>query len=509
MLRKAAMELEEKHRAKKALRAETRKFCTNPTSTYGDSSAVPPPLTVVGRIRQQLQCSETLIYDNKINSIIKFMNTNPTKGTPSQQSLPSLLTLQATSVHSLHLPEEPPPMWPQLALFREPPWRYPTLMITLKSGQPSRLQSPRTSPSQSPRSLPKPAAIEETLLESQVTKIGALTAPRDEAIKKLLDVARKLNEDSFIAVRKLHRSNTSPALSLVIVEKGKAADELPSLLWKRYNSYPPYLPKRYPATPTPTPPNLRSSLGLPGQGISKPSLPGNANSSNKNNYKKLPTRQRVLPEDLPSCTPSKTRSQTFNGSQHKNDGVGSSSRTTKRAPRASSTVCYKAHATSHAKTGGTNSDNGTPMSSTQRRLSYNPRATLNRTTTWKRTTSATSSNSLAPVPSSTAGQSSQTFPRSTSSVPCSTSERIRRKMLEQMEQQQRLRYKQLISQQVEEQQRLQEDFKAQQQLLLDQLSGSNYGLIEGSEDPDQAYSDTSSLNSLPRTPFDRDMDKPK
>lgn len=82
-------------------------------------------------------------------------------------------------------------------------------------------------------------------------------------------------------------------------------------------------------------------------------------------------------------------------------------------------------------------------------------------------------------------------------------------MLEQMEQQQRLRYKQLISQQVEEQQRLQEDFKAQQQLLLDQLSGSNYGSIEGSEDPDQAYSDTSSLNSLPRTPFDRDMDNPK
>lgn len=82
-------------------------------------------------------------------------------------------------------------------------------------------------------------------------------------------------------------------------------------------------------------------------------------------------------------------------------------------------------------------------------------------------------------------------------------------MLEDMEQQQRVRLQQLVSQQAEEQQRLQEDFKAQQQLLLDQLSGGTYGSLDGSEDPDQAYSDTSSLSSLPRTPFDRDMDNAK
>lgn len=469
MLRKAAMELEEKYRAKKALSAETREFCTNPTSTYEDSSAVPPPVIVVGRIKQHLQCSEPLIYDNKLNSIIKFIKTNTTMETPSQQSLSSLLTLPGISVHSLQLPEEPPTMWPQLALSREPPRMYPTLMITLKSDQPSRLQSPRATPSQSPRSLPKPAAFEETLLDSQITKIGDLTAPRHVATKNVLDVPLKLNEDPFIAVRELHRSNTSPALSLVIAERDKAADELPPLIRKRYNSYPPYLPKSNPAKATTSfPPNWRSSLGRPCQTVSKHSLPGNANSSNKNK------------KDLPSCTASKPRSQTFNGSQHKSDGVSSSSRTTKRSSRASSTVCYKAHASSHAKTDGTNSDNGTPMSSTQRRLSYNPRATLKGTTTWKRTTSVTSSTSLTQVPSSTAGQLSQTFPRSTTSVPCTATERIRLKMIEEREQQ-----------------RLQEDFKAQQQPLLDQLSGGNYGSIEGSEDPDQAYSDSSSLNSFP------------
>lgn len=494
MFRKAAIELEEKQRARKAQQTAERK-------SFSNSSAEPPPVTVVGRIKQQLQCSETLIYDNKLNCIIKLIKTNTTEWAPS---LPSLLE-QATSVHSLQLPEEPPPMWPQLALFREPPRMYPTLMITLKSDQPIRLQSPRTSPSQSPRSLPKRGAFEEPLLDSQITKIADSTAPRDEATKKLLDVARKLNKDSFTPVRELHRSNTSPAFSLVIPEKAKAAEELPSLPWKRYNSYPPYQPKRYPAkATTPTPPNRRFSL--PCQTVSKPSLAGNASSSIKNNNKLPTARQRIQPEELTSRTPSKSRSQTFNGSQQKNDGVGSSSRTTKRAPRATSTVCYKAHASSHANTDGTNSDNGTPMSSTQRRLSYNPRATLKRTATWKRTTSVTGSNSLQQVPPSAAGQTSQTFPRSSSSVPCCS---IRRKMLEEMEQQQRVRFQQLVSQQAEEQQRLQEDFKAQQQLLLDQLSGGTYNSLDGNEDPDQVYSDTSSLSSLPRTPFDRDMDSAK
>ncbi|KAH8417494.1 hypothetical protein KR222_001145, partial [Zaprionus bogoriensis] len=445
----------------------------------------PPPLIVAGRIRQRLQCSETLIYDNKCNAIIKYVRRDAAKETPSQA------TLVAMSVHSQQLPEEPPQLWPQLAIVREAPRNYATLTIVLceQSAVPNpapnpaplpMLESPRTSP----KAPPKSCLLEGTVvLGRPITNLSALTPPKEEAIKKLLDVARKLNEDSISTARELHRSNTSPALSLEIAKSVAAASVLqPSLvgdqrerlhpqLWKRYNSYPPYLLKGYPAEATaPISPNFRTSLGLLCQNVDKTVSPTNSGSCGKMEAAK----QREMPEELQS-TRIKPKPKALAVSQQK----ASSSRSAKRTPRASSAVSYTAHASCHANAEGASSDNSARMSSTQRRLSYDPRATIKRASTLKRS-STVSSSCIAPSgsaavtaanPSTASGAgSSQTFPLAATASSSNNTELLKRKMLEDMEQQQRLRFQQLMSQQADEQQRLQDEFKSQQQLLLDQMA---------------------------------------
>lgn len=469
MYRKAAVELEEKRKNLKAEQAkrplESKLKPAGPGQDMIEMS--PPPITVTGRSRQQLQFSETLIYDNKQNSIIKFVKSCRSGEADREKAL--LKTLR-----SKQLPETPAPMWPQRAVIRERPLTYQSATIILEpSAKPSLvMQSPKTSQ----RSPTRPPPFKEPLLGNP------LPAPCEETIKNMLDVARKLNKQSYNAGRALYRSNTSPALSPLMALQSSCSssnDRDERLPWKRYNSYPPYLSKlpSHPAEATaPISPNTSGSQFC--QSVNKPWLPIpipmpiTITRSSNNSYK-LPNTPHPQPEE-------KIIAKTLSRSHPKNASSGSSSnsRTSKRTPRASSTVNFTAHASSHAKADGTNSDHGARMSSTHRRLSYNPRATLQRATRRQRSKA-----------SSTAGETSQAIPRAPSSSSCGHSDALRRKtLMDKMEQQQRVRFEQLISLQADEQRRLQEDFKAQQQLLQEQL--------EANEEPEQANSDNSSLNSL-------------
>lgn len=410
MYRRAAIELELKRKKQKTSHmcsASPNMLPTSPSEDLVASAPRPPSqqpqLIVSGRNMQQLQLSETLIYDNKRNSIIKFVKSN------------KLGRVNATSsLHSLHLPEEPPPMWPQTAAFREAPTTCHSASIILADKPKRRPVVPKSK--SSPRSLPKPAASRKS---NQSSKRNVSAAPRDDTIKQLLDVEHKLKEQSFNAGRGLHRFNTSPALSRLTSGNVQVAEKQQSLcptgntgqherLWRRYNSYPPY---GLVSATAPISPNLLC------QSVSKPSLAISiVNTSSIPNT--LPCTSHAQPE-------AKANAKTLSGSQLRNASSASSCRMSKRTPRASSSVSYTAHACSHANADGTNSDNGTPMSSTQRRLSYDPRATLKRATRSQR-----SSGSSSP-----AVGTSRTLPRATSSSSCGHSDVLRRKILtDKMEQ---------------------------------------------------------------------------
>lgn len=419
MYRKAAVELEEKRKNQKAEQASGKPICcastnTLPTSPGKDKiTMTPPPISVTGRSRQQLQFSETLIYDNKQNSIIKFVKSCRSGRAERDKSRSSLLK----TLRSQHLPEAPAPMWPQSAVIREEPLTCQSATIILApSAKPSLVKQ---SPKPSRRSLPKPTPLKVTLLGN------ASAAPCEETITDLLNVARKLNKQSYNAGRALHRSNTSPALSPLIALQSSCSsgnDHDERILWKRYNSYPPHLSKLpSPLAEATVPISPNTSVCPFCQSVNKPWLPITITSSSTNSNKLPSTPTQPQPEE-------KIIAKTLNGSQLKNASTSTgSSNKESQTDKQTHASCLQhgqltAHASSHAHADGTNSDNGTRMSSTQRRLSYNPRATLQRATLQRATRRQRSSTS------SRAGETSQTLPCAPSTSSCDHTDMMRRKM---------------------------------------------------------------------------------
>lgn len=144
------------------------------------------------------------------------------------------------------------------------------------------------------------------------------------------------------------------------------------------------------------------------------------------------------------------------------------------------------------------------MSSTQRRLSYDPRATLKRATTLKKAATVNTLNTGNTVNSINSSQATlQTVLPSDGNT-----ELMKRKMIEDMERQQRQRFHQLVSQQADEQHRMQEEFQSQQQLLMDQMlcdmSTFTFDKYEENEE-NHPESDSSSITSLPQSRLDLDI----
>ncbi|XP_064549507.1 uncharacterized protein LOC135436051 [Drosophila montana] len=453
-----------------------------------NTELVQQPLTVVGRIKQQLQFSETLIYDNKCNAIIKFMKPigSPLKKTPVVQMLC----------------EEFAGIQPQHAVLKEPDLLYATLStISLETAEPMPKQVPvsRCSPLQSQE--PSACSIIPNAEPEPEQKANAKPCGF-EAIRQLLDVAQMLKKsidkrDSEL----LQRAITSPALT---TKDEKAASNVPPnssaergerlhpQLWKRYHSYPLGYKLKLMEMVAPSSPNAAASAATDLPGVASP--PSSKCSSSKIQVKQqhsTPEKQG-RPIKVAKNTPQKRIGNNKSG---------------KRTPRSSGNVSYAAHASSHANVQLVSSDSSTRFSSTQRRLSYDPRATLKREAALKK---VESSGSCATQSTCTASPSSSSANHIAPSADSSTAELIKRKVLEEMEQQQRQRFQQLVAQQAEEQQRLQAEFLAQQQLLMEQML-CDMSTITYDKDgqSDHANSETSSINSLPQSRLDLELDEPE
>ncbi|EDV90575.1 GH14107 [Drosophila grimshawi] len=217
----------------------------------------------------------------------------------------------------------------------------------------------------------------------------------------------------------LQRASTSPLLqSPKVAHDGQAEEWQHSQLWKRYHSYPLGYKLTTPNRVASTKPN--TALICPSSKIHIKQIHSN-------------TEQLSLPK--PS---------------------GSKSRKSKSQLSYSSA----AHAHSHAQAERSSSR----MSCTQRRLSYDPRATQRK----KKVAAATLSSGVE-----------------------------QKLLFKDMEQEQRPLFQLLVAQQAAEQQRLQAKFQVQQQLLLDQLL-----------DETDAQSESSSNASLPQSRHEEGTDNP-
>ncbi|KAH8311402.1 hypothetical protein KR044_006107 [Drosophila immigrans] len=367
-----------------------------------DRQLTTQPLIVMGRLKQTLEKTEPLIFDNNRNAIMKFIK-------------PVELKWQLLLEQCLEVKQQSAVIVEQAAQFA---------LSTAESET--------------------AADIEEQLLE--------------EVVKQSTKEETNIKHTQ----RELRRFPTIP----LIDTKPRREERLHPQLWKRHHSYPYSEP---------------SDCAPPVSPCGDMSLPLMAPPADPNC--KIQIKQRIAPEEEQS-TPagSKLKSKAANGSQQKLSSLKSSRKT----PRvASGTAKNAAHATSHAKAEAA-------MSSTQRRLNYDPRATIKRAASVRK--AATTEQQKQPTRNvavaATAGGSNP--------------ELLKRKLLDEMEQQQRQRFHQLITEQAEEQQRMQQDFQSQQQLLMDQMISdmSSYACVK-LEQPD---SDSSSITSLPQSRLELDVD---
>ncbi|EDW67590.1 uncharacterized protein [Drosophila virilis] len=459
--------------------------CCRLVDASTNTELVQQPLAVVGRIKQPLQFSETLIYDNKCNAIIKFIKPvgSPLKKSPVVQMLC----------------EEFVEIQPQHAVLREPDLLYATLSATsLETAEPMSKQLPATGCS--PLQPQEPSAC-NIIPNAEPEQKANKKQCGFEAIRQLLDVAQLLKKSIDQRDRELlQRAITSPALT---TKDEKEANNVPPnsssercerlhpQLWKRYHSYPLGYKLKLMEMVAPSSPNAAATADTDFSSVASP--PSTMCSNSKIQVKQQhSTPEKHRPIKVAKTTPQKR--------------IGNNNKSGKRTPRSSGNVSYAAHASSHANVQMVGSDSSTRMSSTQRRLSYDPRATLKREAALKK---VESSGSCATQSITTSPSNSSAGPIATS-ADCSTAEQIKRKVLEEMEQQQRQRFQQLVAQQAEEQQRLQTEFLAQQQLLMEQML-CDISTITYDKDgqSDHANSETSSINSLPQSRLDLALDEPE
>ncbi|KAM8706310.1 hypothetical protein ACLKA7_010567 [Drosophila subpalustris] len=471
-LREAAMAIEKQQTNYKNHRRWLNSDCCQlvDASTSTDLQLPQQPLIVAGRLKQQLQFSETLIYDNNRNAIIKFVKRDQIK----------LMQL---------LLEDLPEMRAQFAVIKENAPKF--AMASISSLKEERKLENQIEAESQIKNMEKTA---ET--SPKVPTIG-----KDRALNDLIGVARKLKENIINTERELRRSSTSPYLLSAEKESTlkdtnssychtNRRERLHPQLWKRYHSYPfgtHCKPSDCAAPISPTSMDIHIPMVAP------PPTPLNTPIN------KIQVRNRMALDDQQTPVESKLKSKLLTGSQQKLV-ANKSSTTSKKTPRASSSVSYAAHATSHAKVEGGSSEGNTRISSTQRRLSYDPRATLRRATSLKKAATVSTVNTV-----NTTNSSPATAAQPVSS-PGGNTELIKRKMLEEMEQQQRHRFHQLVSQQADEQQRLQDEFQSQQQLLMDQmLADMSTYTFDKFDGPDHPESDSSSITSLPQSRLGSDI----
>ncbi|TDG43160.1 hypothetical protein AWZ03_010425 [Drosophila navojoa] len=476
------------------------------TNTESESELAQQPLTVVGRLKQQLQQSETLIYDNKCNAIIKLVKSSKL---PARQHMVREEYLEAQ---------------PQRAVLREPSLVCGVVLsTTLEAAEPTPSQpvpSLRCSPRQRLGMAANPA---------EMSPPRCSPPHQIQTVRQLLGIAQRLN----LSINKrerdlLQRAITSPVLRPRAVPATSGCgsitahgERLHPQLWKRYHSsvvaqdYDVQQKAAAAATATAT----AAGAAAASEEVSEASAvevssaatvcaaasPDVRVSSVAPSPSKIQVKQQHSTPEQRSRTASKSALPKWTNS----------SRSGKPTPRGRSTVSYAAHASSHANAvqqqGG--SDSSTRISSTQRRLSYDPRATLKRSAPRKVESSSSCGTLLTPKTSpSPSSSSSASQARAAPSGESSTSELIRRRLLDEMEQQQRQRFQQLVSQQAEEQQRLQAEFQAQQQQLMDQMisdmSTLTYDKDGQSDQADQANSESSSISSLPQSRLDLELDEP-
>ncbi|ALC47611.1 maker243 [Drosophila busckii] len=436
------------------------------TSTEFELETPATSLTVLGRFKQQLQLSETLIYDNKCNAIIKRVRSPPRQ----------LQQLQY---------EQQPKL--QLALVKPAPeagtLESSSLELLLEKAKPLPLLQPEPEPE------PVPCKAKQRLKLERVQQRRQLK--EDNSILPLIDSSRLLQQNIIKMERhreRLQRSLTQPAMHANIYHKPyqvERRERLHSSLWKRFHTYPIYNCHSMERA-APSSPNGGSSLALflPCAAAARRSAP--------------PMEQQLQPHA--SSTPSKQ--------QRAAPAASSPQKLIYYRPaavkRATATPSYAAHASSHAN------DSASKMSSTQRRLSYDPRATLKRSSLPRKSAGSSSNLKSTPTPTPAATEPPSSTADSSSIIEAATpttielqsessssSELKRRKLLEEMEQQQRKRFQQLVAQQADEQQRMQNEFQAQQQLIMDQLLGelSSYDSAKQATSTDDSVQTSSLFHS--------------
>ncbi|XP_062121611.1 putative uncharacterized protein DDB_G0271606 [Drosophila sulfurigaster albostrigata] len=430
------------------MRTGCRQFVDASTNTDSlsdlDSQLRAQPLIIMGRLKQTLQRSEPLIFDNSCNAIMKFVKHTDLKK-------PQAMQWQLLLEQCLEMKQQTAVIKQQAAEFA---------LSTAEIETQTEAEAAKEIEEVKEEIVEEKKVIQEVVMEAATKDNNKELS----SMKTLLNITQRLKQHITHTQRELRRFPTIPLIACKIEKSFSETcsqprqERLHPQLWKRYHSYP-YSESCHP-TDCAAPISPSGNMNLP-----LVPKPDDAPMSN------MQIKQRMAAEDQ----------QTLADHKLKSKQKLSSSKSGRPKSVVASSIVHKcaAHASSHANADG--------MSSTQRRLSYDPRATLKREAALKK--AATNQQQQQ--------QSSQGN---------NNSELTKRKLLDEMEQQQRQRFHQLMSQQAEEQQRMQQEFQSQQQLLMDQMvsdmSTYTYDKLEHPE-PD---SDCSSITSLPQSRVELDDD---
>ncbi|XP_022213581.2 LOW QUALITY PROTEIN: trichohyalin [Drosophila obscura] len=393
-----------------------------------------PPLIVLGRFPQQLQRSKTLIYDNGLNRLIKPPTPDPHTSTPLKVLIedPPLIAVQRAAV--------------QLC---SPLFARSSKSLVARATLPAKPLIPAPL-----RPTPKTRAqeLEEARQEKERRELEKMEREKREREKRenlrlehrhtmnLIQVAKALPWD-VLQIAPLLRSHTDPNLQRKPHSQrdhNEASLRLHPQLWKRQN------------TIVYSCPNSPKKINYPQHRKQEKETQEEAKEEPKE-------RPKEGPKEEPKKEP-KQRWQSLEGKPAKAKGRFSLSPRRRALPHNVSCCSY--------------SFTPSMVSATQRRRSYDPKASLMRDAEL-RGAGKQPSQSGTPQQQSSSSSHSRARGGETRTVPASSFEYPRKTSsyltIAQEQEEQRQRFLALVSQQAEEQQRLQAQFEAQQQILIDQM----------------------------------------
>ncbi|XP_034662710.1 uncharacterized protein LOC117897774 [Drosophila subobscura] len=386
------------------------------------------PLIVMGRFPQQLQRSQTLIYDNGLNRIIK----SPTPTPPIITTFPLLI-------------EEPPLMAAQRAAVQ---LCGPLFAVSNKSLV-ARATPPAKPLISGPRRITQKLSAEE---REEQDKRQNLRLEHKHAMN-LIQVAKAIPWGVF-QIAPLLRSNTDPILqrmphcSTETSLQGMPHSHTESDLQRKSS-------------------NTESSLRLHPQlwkrqntvVYSCPNTPKKSNySADKKHQKETQEESKEKPKEGPKEAPKKEPKNEPKQERQSQEGKGPKAKGRFSLSPRRRALPHNVSCCGHAFVPSL-------TSATQRRRSYDPQASLMRDAKQKgagKQPSPGTPMKSAPCDMARRGGTTQP-PSNTPKATCSTL------TIAQEQEEQRQRFLALVSQQAEEQQRLQSRFEAQQQILIDQM----------------------------------------